>query len=196
MNNKTGYLVKNIGILTISNFASKILVFLLVPLYTNILSDRQVGIYDLVGTTVALIAPILTLNVADAVMRFMMEKKKDPAAIASIGARIVFLSTVPAGAALFIISRAGFFPQIKGLEIYIFTFYSLSVFNSFMVQLAKGLEKVSDMAVSGIVSTAVTLLLNILFLAVFGLGLKGFFAANIISMTVSCGYLFFKTAAY
>lgn len=39
--------IKNVGLLTIANFGSKILVFLLVPLYTNVLSTSDYGTYDL-----------------------------------------------------------------------------------------------------------------------------------------------------
>ena len=41
MNSRGKYLLKNTGILTISSFASKILIFLLVPLYTSILSKED-----------------------------------------------------------------------------------------------------------------------------------------------------------
>ena len=48
-------LVKNMGFLTIGNFASKMLNYLLVPLYTNVLSTEQYGIADLITTTIALL---------------------------------------------------------------------------------------------------------------------------------------------
>ena len=71
---KSEYLLKNMGILTLSNFASKILVFLLVPIYTSILSTEEYGSYDLAVSTATLLFPILTLNIVDAVMRFSMDK--------------------------------------------------------------------------------------------------------------------------
>ncbi|HAQ8217931.1 TPA: oligosaccharide flippase family protein, partial [Enterococcus faecium] len=52
---KTKYLIKNMGILTISNFSSKILVFLLVPLYTSVLSTTEYGTYDLTISTATLL---------------------------------------------------------------------------------------------------------------------------------------------
>ena len=59
------YLVKNIGLLTIGQFGTKLLSFFLVPLYTNILSTAEYGTYDLNVTTVSLLVPILTFNIAD-----------------------------------------------------------------------------------------------------------------------------------
>ena len=68
MNQRSKFLFKNLGILTIGNFSSKILVFLLVPLYTSVLSTYEYGIYDLVISTVSLLYPLLTLNITDAIM--------------------------------------------------------------------------------------------------------------------------------
>ena len=53
------YLIKNIGVLTLSNLGSKILAFLLIPLYTSVLSTEQYGVFDLAQTTVSLCIPIL-----------------------------------------------------------------------------------------------------------------------------------------
>ena len=78
---KSSYLIKNMGILTISNFSSKILVFLLVPLYTSVLSTKEYGTYDLAVSTATLLYPILTLNIVDAVMRFLMDKESDKKAV-------------------------------------------------------------------------------------------------------------------
>ena len=44
------YLLKNIGLLTLSSFATKLLSFFLVPLYTNILTTTEYGTYDLFNT--------------------------------------------------------------------------------------------------------------------------------------------------
>ena len=63
--NKYKYLFKNIGLLTLSSFATKLLSFFLVPLYTNILTTTEYGTYDLFNTTVGVLLPILTLNVQD-----------------------------------------------------------------------------------------------------------------------------------
>lgn len=65
------YLLKNIGLLTISNFATKFLSFFLVPLYTNILTTTEYGTYDIFNTTIGVLLPILTLNIQEAVMKIL-----------------------------------------------------------------------------------------------------------------------------
>ena len=77
-------LSKNAVILGIGNFSSKILVFFLVPLYTNVLSTLEYGNYDLAITTIQLAAPIITVNISDGVMRFLFEKDKSRHSLNSV----------------------------------------------------------------------------------------------------------------
>ena len=73
--NKYTELIANTGALAIGNFSSKILVFLLVPLYTSVLTTEEYGFYDLVFTTIQLLIPVFTCNVTDAVLRFTLESE-------------------------------------------------------------------------------------------------------------------------
>ena len=193
MNNRSKYLVKNVGILTVSNFASKILVFLLVPLYTSVLSTEEVGIYDLVVSTVSLLFPILTLNIVDAVMRFLMDKNKSKEEVASIGIRYVAISIVPVLLFLIIASRIEALNSIHGFEIYILFYYFFDCFNQYLIQFAKGIERVSAMGVAGVLGTITMLTANIVLLLIFRTGLPGFFIANILGQAVPATYLFLQT---
>ena len=80
------YLLKNIGLLTLSSFTTKLLSFFLVPLYTNVLSTTEYGTYDMFNTTIGVLLPILTLNIQESVMRFSLDDKLDENSILSIGA--------------------------------------------------------------------------------------------------------------
>lgn len=193
MDNKAKSLVKNVGILTISNFASKILIFLLVPLYTSVLSTIEYGIYDLIISSVALLAPILSLNIVDAVMRFMMDKSNDKNKIAIIGIRYVLYSVVLVAILLIIVNQLRIWPEIQGLEVHIFLYYFFYVLNQYFIQLAKGLDKIMDMGVAGVLGTIVMIGANILFLIVFDWRLPGFFLANILSQAIPVIYFFIKT---
>ena len=68
------YLIKNIGVLTLSNLGSKILAFLLIPLYTSVLSTEQYGVFDLAQTTVSLCIPILSINISSAALRLKIKR--------------------------------------------------------------------------------------------------------------------------
>ena len=97
---KYKYLAKNIGLLTLSSFATKLLSFFLVPLYTSILTTADYGTYDLFNTTVGVLLPILTLNVQEGVIRFAMDKDYDREAIVTVGMRHLLIGSVIIAAAL------------------------------------------------------------------------------------------------
>ena len=73
MNSKYKKLFRNVGLLTIGNFASKLLTFLLIPIYTNVLTTTEYGVADLIFTTVSLLYPVFSLLMSEAVMRFALD---------------------------------------------------------------------------------------------------------------------------
>lgn len=192
MDNRSKFLFKNVGILTVSNFASKILVFLLVPLYTSVLSTEDVGIYDLAVSTATLLFPILTLNIVDAVMRFSMDASKSKEEIASIGLRIIVLSILPIIVFLYVISNLDIFQRIHGLEQYILFYYIFYALYQYLIQFSKGIEKVKFMGAAGVAATVTMIVSNILFLLVFKWGLTGFFVTNILSQAIPSCYLIIR----
>ena len=74
MREKYSFFIKNMSILTISNFVSKILVFFMLPLYTNVLTTQEYGTIDIISTTINLSMPIFTLSISEAILRYTMEK--------------------------------------------------------------------------------------------------------------------------
>ncbi len=192
MDSKFKYLMKNAGILTVSNFASRILVFLLVPLYTSVLSTEDVGMYDIVVSTASLLYPLLTLNICDAIMRFLMDKKYSHNEIAVVGIKYVSIGILLTITLLIIIRVAGIFQQIEGLEILITLYFVFYILNQFMIQFSKGLEQVSSLGIGGVIGTVVMIVTNILCLLVIKLGLKGFFVANILAQAIPALFLAFR----
>ena len=87
---KYRYLLKNIGLLTISSFGTKLITFFLVPLYTSILTTQEYGTYDLFNTTISLLIPILTINIQDGVLRFSLGADREKTAqVFSYGVKLV-----------------------------------------------------------------------------------------------------------
>ncbi|PNV59287.1 hypothetical protein C0033_24825 [Clostridium sp. chh4-2] len=193
---KTKYLMKNTGILTVTNFSSKILIFLLVPLYTSVLSTEDYGIYELVIATIHLLFPVLTLNICDATMRFAMDKGEDKESIVSCSFKIIVCGSAVMGLLLLGNHYLGLWRDILNYEIFIFLYYVSYVFNQFTVQLAKGLEKVKQMGIAGVVGTIATIVFNVLFLLVFDFELPGFFLAYTIGQMIPTIYLAIVTRVW
>ncbi|MBQ3762478.1 MAG: oligosaccharide flippase family protein [Clostridia bacterium] len=191
MNRRYKELFKNTGLLTISNFSSKILVFLLVPIYTNVLTQGEYGFYDLVYTSMQLLFPLCTAGISEAVMRYLMEASNDQKEVVSIGYKYVFISCIVAAVILAVNAVCMISLELTQYSIYILVFYIVHAVHGLQGPILKGFNKVHTIAVSGILGTVVMIVANLLFLLVFHFGLEGFFLANILGGLVPTVYIFF-----
>lgn len=183
----------NILLITVGSFASRILSFLLVPLYTSILTTEEYGIADLLSTTVSLLAPIFTIIIGEAMMRFALDQDSDRNQIFTCGLTINIL-----GFLLLLI----FSPLLLLFEIlspyywffiaYYFTHCIYSAFSYF----ARGIEEVTVFTICGVINTVCVILLNIVFLLWLKIGLVGYLLAFIISSGISAIFLFFGGKMY
>ena len=75
--NKYRTLLLNIGLFGINTVATKLITFLLVPLYTYYLSTKEFGITDMSLTVISLVLPIASMSISDAVLRFVIDDSND-----------------------------------------------------------------------------------------------------------------------
>ena len=191
--NRYKYLFKNIGLLTLSSFATKLLSFFLVPLYTNILSTTEYGTYDLFNTTIGVLLPILTLNIQESVIRFAMDDKFDRRAIVSTCTKFFLGANLLVAAGLGTNAIFGFSAIVKEYALYFFLMFLAQSLSGIVVAYIRGTDRITDLSISSVIASAVTIGLNILFLAVFKLGLVGYFLANIIGPLMQSVYLVFRS---
>lgn len=192
MQKKYTYLLKNTGILAICNFSSKILVFLLVPLYTSILSTSEYGTYDIISTTIQLLMPIITANIYEGVTRYLMDETFPKRDIISIGTKFVLIGITIFGAFVLINKLFNIWLVLAVYSVPAFLLFVFSLLNQFAIQIAKGLEKISVMGVAGVIGTFITVICNIAFLVFFNFGIKGFFWAYILGQAVPAFFIFVK----
>ena len=192
MNNKVRYLFKNIGLLTISQFSSKFLVFILVPLYTNILTTEQYGTYDVFYTTVSLLIPILMVNITDAVLRFSLDGSTDKDKVISAGVTVYGRGLLIFGVLVAVNYFVGILPVLNLYIPYLILMFTITAAYEILVGYARGCDAVFDVAVAGIISTFVTVSLNVLLLLVVKWGLDGYFCANIAGVSCAAVYLMIR----
>lgn len=179
MNHRVKELISNTLLFTIANMGSKILVFLMVPLYTAVLSTEEYGIADMVQTTTQMLFPILTVMVSEAVLRFCFLKDYSVNQTFSIGVRITSIGVLFSIVVSIILY---FLPYFNSLSKYVFLVPVMFTFTSFMNlfhKFARGIDKVKVSAVAGLINTTIIILLNILFLLVLRIGVLGYLLAYI-----------------
>ena len=184
--NRTKYLMKNTAILFISNFASKMLVFFLLPLYTSVLSTAEYGISDLITTTIHILYIFLTLYISNGIIRYTMNSESDQNEMFSIGTAVVIFSTVIVAISTILTRVLNLFPSMTPYYGYLVFIYFVNCCSSMLNAFAKGKERIRLIGISGITATAVRVTSNILFLLVFRTGIHGYLMSAALSYIFSC----------
>jgi len=188
-------LLKNTLIYAIGNFGSKILAFLLLPLYTYYLTKKELGTYDLFLVTISLLTPLITLQISDATYRWLIEKDSDDIQKSKIISNGFFvILTFSLFFYLIILIFTQFYLKIE-YSLYFSIILLLSIFLPFFQKVLRGLKMNLLYALSGILSTFFILILNIVFLAKFNLKIKSLFLASIISNIIVLFFILYKIKA-
>ncbi len=188
--NRIGYLARNTGYLALGQLGTKILSLFLVPLYTYVLTTAEYGTYDLFNTTISLLVPILSLNICDASLRFPLDKNSIPQEIFTISLYHFLLCSLW-GTILIILNYIfNLIPIINDYPILFILMLITTTASGIMSYFARGIDKVKEVAVSGVVCSFIIISLNLLFLLPMHMGLIGYFLANIIGFIGQSVYLF------
>ena len=84
-------LTKNTLIITIGRISTQFITFLLLPLYTSLLSTEEYGTVDLITTLVQLIIPITSLMIDQGVFRYLLNCKDEKSIKKIVSNGLLFL---------------------------------------------------------------------------------------------------------
>lgn len=186
-------LMKNTLLLMLGNFSSKLLIFLMVPLYTSVLSTSEYATSDLLTTTINLLYPFATLMISTAVMRFCLEKSNDTKQLLSIGIWIEAIGILLVAIGSLFFFNTGDLQGYRGYFIAGFAGYS---YYTLLMEYAKGNEKVGLYSLAGVCNTIALISCNIIFLLRLGLGIKGYLLAMVSAYWVTIIVLFLGCKAW
>ena len=175
---KYSKLAQNTSTFFIANFGSKILTFLLVRYYTELLSTEEYGIIDLLNTTASLAFPIITLCITEAVLRFSIDDLENRGKILTNGLLVAVIGNL-----LFVFS-APVFEKFGTFSSNVSWIYLLTLTNSLYAitaHFSRGIGKAKLFAFAGVLHTFLQIGLNILFLLVFSLGITGYLMASVLA---------------
>ena len=192
--NKYKKLVSNTAILGIGTFASKLLVFFLMPLYTRFLTTAEYSTADLIMQTSNLLIPLISLGICDAVFRYTLDKNKyDRSEVFSSGfVTLVFGALVFAALTPILI----YVPYFGGDTWLIFLYVIASIFHSLCAQFVRADGKTALFAAQGILATALTIAFNILFLVGFSMKVTGYVLSVILADIICTVFLLVYAKLY
>lgn len=181
MNSKYKNLFKDTFIFAIGSLGSKAILFLMVPLYTNYMTDEDYGTADLVFTFSQFIIPCISLVIFDAVIRFGLSRsvKRENALLVSF--TIFCCSSV---ISFLITPLIGLYHTISEWKWYLYIYVIASILNSIEMNYLKAKDKNKIFAALSILQTALMAGLNVGFLVYFNMGVRGYLLAYIVSCIV------------
>lgn len=188
MNEKYKYLRNNVIIMSISTFGTKILSFLLVPLYTAILTTAEYGVADLITTTATLLVFVLTINISSSVLRFVIEKKEQGSQILSFGIRVLLRGSLVCSCGCILVWVLKLFDWPSFYYLFIILYFFSTAFYEIMTSYLRAIDNVSSVALAGVLSSAVMIASNIVFLLVFKVGVIGYLISLIAGPLVASLY--------
>jgi len=184
--NKYKKLISNTLIFAVGTFSSKILVFLLMPFYTRVLTSEQYGMVDLIVQTGNLLLPIVSLGITNAVIRFTLDNSFKRTTIFTTGVISLFMGLCVLLAFTPLINSI---PTISGYGYLLFIFVTMSTLRGLFAHFTRSRQLVKLYSFDGILSTITTIFFTVLFLSYFKLGIYGYILAIVVSDFLSVLFL-------
>jgi len=176
--NKYRSLAQNIALFAINSIATKLISFLLVPLYTYYLSEGEYGITDMSLTVITLMVPLATLSVSDAVLRFVIDDRANADKYITSGFAIVLLSYLIIAFCLPILDL-GIFGGLGDYKLWFWLAYASNALLTYQSNVSRALDQVRIIPFAAGLSSLATLGGAFLFIAKFGMGIEGYFISVI-----------------
>ena len=188
---KSKELAKTTFILLIGNLCTKAAQFLLLPLYTGILSTEEYGSAELANTIIELLLPFVGFQIDQGIFRFLISTRNnhnDTKKLLSTSLFFLTLSNLIC-VAIFLVASPFITYNFKWL---ILINLITNSFYSFAMQASRGFGKPTTYTISGFSSAIITIIFNIFFLVSLHFKAEGLLYSGAIAHAIMCVVLFYK----
>ncbi len=193
--NRYKKLASNTIALSLGTMASKVLVYLLLPLYTACLAQSEYSQADLISQTANLLLPILAVGMVDGIFRFAMDSADEDGKArvfcvsfyALLGGSLVALALIPLFGGMDFFGSYGWL-----IPLYVIA----SNFHSCAAHFLRGCGKTKLFSLQGIIATALTVAFNLIFLLYFDMGVLGYVLSTVCADGLLAVALFFYAGLY
>ena len=173
-------------ILGLGTFGSKLLVFLLMPLYTAYLSTSQYGTAELITSTANLLIPLACVGITNGIFRFAAERDSDKQAVFSSSVAMLCMGT-----AIFLLLSPllALIDFLTGYTWLIAAYVISANVQAVCAQYVRAIDKTRLFAWQGVLNTSLTILFNVLFLVLFDMGVVGYVLSVVIGNLLTTAFL-------
>ena len=180
---------KQTAIYSLGNISTKLIGFILLPLYTNpkYLSVEEYGIWVTLEVTSQILIGVLALNLPLAMLRFSSSEKNSEKAKSVIFTTIVSLLGIIALSLIFLLPNANFFSRLifgtagySDYFFFLFFYVALGIFNGAPLNILRIKEKSTFYVIVTVLKFTAILLLNIYFVVQLNEGVTGIIKGQLI----------------
>lgn len=187
--NKYTRLAKDTAVFAAGNLLTKLIYFLMVPLYTSALSTAQYARAEMLNTLIDIVYPIATMYVVEAMYRFTIDDDADLQQTYGITMRITLWSI------LFVtVGSAVLYAVFQNPETLLFgaLYISFSIYKA-VLQFARALGRNVPFAIAGVINALMLTGMNVLLLLVLKGGVASYICSIIVANVTASVYIFFAT---
>jgi O-antigen/teichoic acid export membrane protein len=176
-------LIKNTGIIAIGGMATKLVSFLLLPLYTTVLSTAEYGVVDYLQTIALFCVPVMSLLMDEALFRFLIDcdTREQRAKVVTSCCAVLL-----AGCVVFALGASVVWVFARPANI---GWVVALVLSGSLLQMAsaflRGFGDTVSYTFMSFAASATTIVLNVIFITVFRWGVVGMLSATAIAQFVS-----------
>lgn len=189
--NTTKKFIKTSIIYLIGNVLSKLIAFILIPIYTTYISPNIYGEFDLINSLISLVVPLIFFQVWDGLFRFVYDYEdiKEKYFVVSNSFNIFIFGIILYEIIFIITSKFINIPGTIFVNIYGISYAAQYLFGT----VARTFKQNKLYMISGVVNTLVNLLLNIILIVVLKqVNINSLFLSIILGNFVQCLIIFIK----
>jgi O-antigen/teichoic acid export membrane protein len=182
-------LVRKTAIYAVGNFASKILAYIMVLVYSYFILPDQMGYYDLILTTVLMLQPLIIFQINDGVYRFLVDGKNDNRqSVLSTGFQFLCIMTGFAEICLLATTCLYHIEYAVWIGLYIASI----VFYTYLQDVTRGLGGSKLYAFCGVFNSLIMLVCQLIGLILLHMGVVALLVSNVLANFTSIVLLFIK----
>jgi len=164
-------LLSNTATVAIGTLGSKLLVYLLVRLYTSVLTGEEYSIASNITELATLMIPLVSLGIGEAVFRFAMDKSRDAKEVFTLGFIAVAIGSILLPPIVLLLSSIAYF---KGYVWLLVVYVLASAIHTNCSQFIRAKAMFRLYAAQGLLNTLTMIGFNVLFLLPLDMGVTGY----------------------
>lgn len=188
MKNEERELIKNTTILTFGTLCTKGLMFVMTPFLIRWLTQSDYGIFDIATNYVTLLIPIITLDIGEAVFRFLVNVNDEKCKSIISNALVPEFAALISGIVILGLLNL-IFPSYRNLMNSFFLVLIAEGAYTFFGMIMRGLKKLPLYSVANILYVLFMIVASLILIRVMGMGLNGLFYSYAIGYAVSAVYM-------